>query len=254
MDDGGNLNLKQFMLNSAPPLSLVNEIGSALGGFLARLHEWGNNNGAVQEIFDANVEGKHLMANVTYGSLAMMLSGNSGMPPLSDPPLRIPEDRLEVITKLALERVSAMTSSSKRFTMGDFWPGNMAIRVRDNSLERIHILDWEVAKTGIPELDVGQFCGDVYCLVKFKPHCKEASLAIIKSFLKGYRNIHKVHRSEAHVIMTHIGAHLIAWPPRGDWDNKEMTREVVQEGVEFMVEGEAGLEEWLKESLISPLL
>jgi hypothetical protein len=54
--------------------------------------------------------------------------------------------------------------------------------------------------------------------------------------------------------MVHVRVHLVAWILRVTWGSKECTREVVIEGVEYLVEEYAGAEEWLERFIIIPLL
>jgi len=39
--------------------------------------------------------------------------------------------------------------------------------------------------------------------------------------------------------MVHVGAHLVAWSPRVLWGSKGRAREIVDEGVGYLVEGYA---------------
>ena len=247
MDDCGEqaVTLKQLMQENTPPLSVAREIGTALGNFLGRIHECGGRDKSFLDIFDGNLKGKELSAFVTYGRLISTLTGKDDLPALSNPPFEIAEDKLEVISKVASERIQAMTSSLDTFTMGDFWPGNIMVTLSAGvdagsltKLEHIHVLDWELAKTGLHGLDVGQLCAELHLLSLFHPSCKESALGTMRSFLVSYLGRKMDSKSLMQTATGHMGAHLIAWTPRNAWGSKEQTREAVEEGVKMIITSE----------------
>jgi hypothetical protein len=236
MDDCGEqaVTLKALMIGNTPPLSVAKEIGTALGNFLGHLHAWGSGNQSLIDIFNTNMAGKQLSAFATYGRLISTLSGEDNLPALSDPTLDVTKDRMETISRLASERMSAMTSSLGTFVMGDFWPGNIMVTLSGGCVERIYVVDWEVARTGLVGLDIGQLCAEMYLLGRFHPSCRESAFGTMESFLTSYKHTQDVEDSVLRMALSHIGAHLIAWTPRSRWGRKETTREVVVEGVEMI--------------------
>jgi len=123
-------------------------------------------------------------------------------------------------------------------------------------VEKLYVLDWEVSKTGLPGLDLGQFCAEMYTLSEFYPARRESTQTIIGSFLGTYGERRGKENIElARIVVSHIGAHLVAWTPRvSTWYGREKTREVVEKGVEMLVMGEEGTELSLRESIVGPLL
>lgn len=139
--------------------------------------------------------------------------------------------------------------------MGDFWPGNILITLDETgALKRIYILDWELAKAGLPELDIGQFCAEMDLLRRFHPECVELAGKTISTFLGTYSEICQTDISFARTTVVHWGVHLVAWVPRIPWGGKEKTRETVQDGVSLLIEGYSGSDEWVRSSFVKDLL
>jgi len=121
-------------------------------------------------------------------------------------------------------------------------------------LEWVYVLDWELAKPGLAGLDIGQFCAEMHLLRRFSPACGTSATTVLDAFLKTYRDAAGVGVGVAKDAIVHIGAHLVAWTPRVPWGSKERTREVVDEGVGYLVEGYAATQEWLRGSLVGRLV
>jgi hypothetical protein len=263
MDDcgAGAVTLKQLMLQNPPPSSVASAIGAGLGECLGRLHTVGLDPQVSNlEFFDKNQQGRMISGFATYGRLVSTLTGNDDIAALSDPPLDIPQSKLDIISALSSEKIHAINTSHQALTMGDFWPGNIMVCLSPSHndspplLERVYILDWELAKPGLAGLDVGQFCAEMHLLRRFSPACDESVTTALDAFLRSYRNAFKVGVEVTKDAAVHIGAHLVAWTPRVSWGSKERTREVVHEGVECLVEGYAGTQKWLEGSIVGPLL
>ncbi|KAF7985136.1 hypothetical protein HWV62_7688 [Athelia sp. TMB] len=263
MDDCGNggLTLKQLMLERPPPIAMGIAIGTALGDFLGHFHAWGVDPIASQHAyFNTNQQGKMLTRYCTYDRLVSTLDGKDRLPSLSDPPLRVSQTDLDTISKASDERCDAIDKSQETLTMGDFWPGNILVNIQyplngdPPLLQRIYVVDWELAKPGVSGLDVGQACAEMHLLRRFNPACEPTISQTMEAFLKAYRDKYSVPYSMAKIVAGHIGAHLVAWTPRIPWGGKELTREVVMEGVEYLTEGYAGESKWLQSSIVRPLL
>ncbi|KAI0053429.1 hypothetical protein FA95DRAFT_742640 [Auriscalpium vulgare] len=279
MDDAGAEGLptlKQLFIEHPPTGAIAASIGAALGEFLGRLHAWGRSadGETVINYFAQNTKGKAISAFVTYGRLADTLAGVSALPVLDGPPLGIPEDTLRVIRELAARRTEDIRTSRETFLMGDYWPGNMLVRLGADAegtvrLERIHIVDWEVAKTGPPGLDVGQLSAEICTAGRFHPESRGATEQMLTAFLRRYFARSLADRiggeqggrgstveATARVALEPFGAHLVAWTPRVGWGDVQKTREAVLEGVDCLVEsslpGEPG--QWTAEGLIGRFL
>ncbi|KAL5533706.1 hypothetical protein ACEPAG_166 [Sanghuangporus baumii] len=54
--------------------------------------------------------------------------------------------------------------------MGDFWTGNVIIRLKYNgAIERMLVVDWELAKPEIAFVDFAQFAAEIHTLKRFHP-------------------------------------------------------------------------------------
>ncbi|KAF9229047.1 hypothetical protein BS17DRAFT_688131 [Gyrodon lividus] len=267
IDDSGkdSRTLKQLLIDESLPKTISEQIGSALGQFISSVHTWHQNTDIDLSLFANSEVGKYISALVTYGRLESTLSGQSNLPALTDPLLGVPETKLATISKLAKMRQQEIhaASASDPMTHGDFWPGNVMVSLRRGtdgaaeSVEKLYVLDWELGKTGLPGLDLGQFCAEMHLLSEFYPARKESADAVIGSFLKAYKESSGTGENNiqlARVVVSHIGAHLVAWTPRNPWGSKEQTREVVGEGVELLILSQEGSESSLRTSVIAPLL
>ncbi|KAI6135482.1 kinase-like domain-containing protein [Pisolithus croceorrhizus] len=264
-DDAGidTRTLKEVLINESLPTALLEEMGLALGRFLSHLHGSHERRDVDLSLFANNEVGKTISAWATYGRIISTLTGKDEIPTLSNPLLEIPGEKLAAFSKLVEMRSKEIRSSTAAdaMTHGDFWPGNVVVRLRRGvdgkieALEKLYVLDWEVAKTGLPGLDLGQFCAELYLISRFHPRREESATAVMRSFLSAYRrSTNKVDPTLAGVAVSHIGAHLVTWTPRISWGSREQTRKVVQEGVEMLSLGCAGSTSSLQGSIVEPLL
>lgn len=277
MDDCGpnSFTLKELVKDRDLGISLASEIGMALGGFLRRFHTWGKRNQSLIDFFDSNQQAKTISAWVTYGRLVSTLTGEDQLDSLTLRPPNVSEHQLSAISQLAAEKISAMISSSDsvcvgpcplsfyvlmnqllQFVMGDFWPGNILISLDtyQTRLDRIYIIDWEMAKPGILGTDIGQFCAEMSLLRWFHPETGPSVSTLITTFLESYRYSNNIDVSLCRDSIVHTGAHLVAWTPRVSWGSREQTTQVVEEGVNYLIQGWTGNYEWLKASLLGSLL
>ncbi|TCD68090.1 hypothetical protein EIP91_011543 [Steccherinum ochraceum] len=243
MDDCGayTKTLKQSTLDGLPSLEVAQQIGTALGDFLARLHSWGSADQEGLKYFDGNQQARSLSAWATYGRLVSTLKGeDEGIASLKSPTLDVSADQLQTIGELAKQTTEEMMKTYETLVMGDFWPGNFLLDFSPDgeAIKRIYIVDWELVRPGIAGLDVGQFLAEMHLLRRFHPHCAESSSAVISAFQKAYASTRgDVPQEVARKAMVHVGAHLVAWTPRIDRGTREKTREVVHEGVEYLLSG-----------------
>ncbi|KAK0500653.1 kinase-like domain-containing protein [Armillaria luteobubalina] len=245
MDDCGlgTVPLKKLFIDGNYSVASAKKIGEALGHFIRLVHVNGNVDKGIPDLFKKNAQARQISAFVTYGRLVSTLNGQDHLPALSDPPLDL--DAVgNIASKMQSEIMSAETSVSPNFStnpsldlivvqfvMGDFWPGNILVSQDENP--RISVIDWEMAKTGLPGQDLGQFCAELRLLGHFYPASTPTTHDLTYSFLRAYSPSRDI--SLARYVITHMGAHLIAWTPRIPWGSDEKTKLVVREGVEYLV-------------------
>jgi aminoglycoside phosphotransferase (APT) family kinase protein len=252
IDDCGPLpTLKELLSDETLPLTLCTEIGDELGRFLASLHS-SRNTELWQSVRD-NVQAQTISAWATYGRLVSTLEGSDNLPNLVDPVLRVTQADLDAVGNAATTMQQAMTQADLgSIVHGDFWPGNILVQLSGEGdqrrLERLHIIDWELAKPGIPGLDIGQLYAELHLLRKFRPACSGAVEAIARQLQQAYtklRGCEQIEKDMGATILRHVGAHLVAWGPRVEWGAKETVQEVVKEGVHLLVDRYE--DSWLKD-------
>jgi len=265
MEDAGEdcRTLKEVLIEESLPRAVSEQIGAALGKFISGVHAWNQNPEMDLNVFANNEVGKYITALITYERLESTLTGKHDLPALADPLLGIPEAKMKTISKLVerLQKAIYAATACDPMTHGDLWPGNLVLsfkRGTDGSIEgveKLYVLDWEVAKTGLPGLDLGQLCAELYILSEFYPAREESTRTMIGSFLGVYKEQRGEDIGLARMVLSHIGAHVVALTPRiSSWSGREKIREVVEKGVEMLVLGEEGSELSLKTSIVGPLL
>lgn len=251
MDDCGDglPTLKELISERAPSAALAAEIGEALGSFLGDLHA--RRNAATHEALDRNELAKNLSAFVTYGRLTSTLVGVAVPPALSDPLLDVSAVDVEAIDKLAQSTITSITEGRhETITMGDFWTGNVLVQVgEDGRLKRLYVIDWELAKPGLPGLDVGQMVAELHLLRQFHDGTTAAVEATVTALWHAYREKSGSASNEiGEVAVKHVGAHLVAFTPRCPWwGPQERVRGVVLEGVGLLVG--SNQDHWLRGAL-----
>ncbi|KAK7058573.1 CTD phosphatase Fcp1 [Paramarasmius palmivorus] len=245
MDDCGaqSITLKQFVLDGKCTFDLAEKIGSAVGTFLGGLHHtWGKNNSArLLEALRKNEQGKTISSWAIYGRLVQTLTpGGDPTSLVCDEPPEVSEEDKKTLERVAKTMSEAILSANDTFVMGDFWPGNILLAFDESGqIERIFVIDWELAKPGLQGLDVGQFCAEIDLLRRFHPELAEGvSSKIISSFFQSYSYLDESNNDKDNLYrtaVTHWGAHLVVWTPRVSWGSKDETRRVVKAGVEQIV-------------------
>ncbi|KZV76388.1 hypothetical protein PENSPDRAFT_623157 [Peniophora sp. CONT] len=247
MDDAGEhtQTLKQLLLDSPGTLTaeLATKIGAELGTFLAQLHAWGASDDAAdaREWAAGHSLAKRIAVYATYGRLLSTLEGaDERIPELREPSLPLDEHTKETINALVTARTRDINESRETLTMGDFWPGNVLVRLQPaGQLDGLVVVDWELARTGRTGLDVGQFAGDVRVLKHFVRSATLCADALVGALLRAYAAQRLGEDgSWVGVATAHVGAHLVAWGPRIAYESKtrELTRELVEEGARYLKE------------------
>ncbi|KAJ3159145.1 hypothetical protein HDU86_002047 [Geranomyces michiganensis] len=214
----GRPTLKEFLINPDFAANMVEparlrRLGRIIGSFLQTLHDTGR---------------KHIphLERVLHGKMGTLtkqqLINN----------IYYKQYRTCVISKLGIENehavaaVEAFAESDEfyartTFVMGDFWPGNLL--VDSESLESACLVDWEMARIGVPTLDVSQFCAELYMAEKFK-----GSVAA-REVLKGLVEAYGVERLNLHAFAIGLATHVAVVGTYYGWEEDETRlREVVK--------------------------
>jgi len=196
--------------------------------------------------------GREISAWATYGRLVETIEGKDAIPELQDPPLDVDAETIAKIGEIAHVRSETIKSTNETFTSGDFWPGNLLIRLRTDQdgtqaqLERVYVVDWELAKASLGGMDVGQFCGDLRVLVQFLPELNVVVKPLIGAFVHAYADSKGggiAVENWAGIAATHVGAHLVGWGPRimtyPERRTRDLVRNIVERGIHCLKEGYA---------------
>lgn len=125
----------------------------------------------------------------------------------------------------------------------------------NKGLKSVVVVDWEMARIGLPGMEVGQFAAEVFMCGRFHPEvCKRISQAVLDNFFSSYAGKFNVTEALAKRALAHFGTHLAVIGPTVGWGEKGITREVALEGAKAIVEAHEGNMEGLKKSVVGGLL
>ncbi|KAF9486426.1 kinase-like protein [Pholiota conissans] len=258
MEDLGEntVDLKAFMKAGGPSREMAIQIGTALGVFLGKLHHWGKDNAELCDAMKGNEQAKKMTAWAFYGKLISTLTGKDGVPKLQDPPLKVSAKDLEVIQTVADVNVKACHEAEDQFVMGDFWPGNVLVKLdAQGKLARMFVVDWELAKAGLIAVEIGQFCAEIYLLGRCIPEvCQETAPLVLEHFFAEYKREYGASEDVARQTLVRWGTHMVVLGARVNWGEKELSRAVVLEGARIVVDGQTCSSEELKNSLVAGLM
>ena len=269
MDDAGphSATLKAALLAGHISAPHAAALGTALGRFLRALHTWGRGTeagGRLREALGANVFARDIYALVTYDRVCATLrtpgaavGEQQPLPALGDEPLGVSEETLRVIETLAERRsVQIKDVRGETLVMGDFWPGNVLVG-REEVDGPTLVVDWEIARPGLPGVDVGQFCAELATLRRLHPERAEAAGEVLKNFVHEYfaGDVGPEVDETRRVALGHFGVHLVVWTPRAEWSaGVQAKRSLVLDGVKYLVEGADPNRIWTDEELVHQFL
>lgn len=265
--------LKELLLRTdanhpRPPTETVaGTIGTALAEFIATWHAWGMDPAQkpLLDFFGRHRQAATIPAEMNYSRLQLTLSGEDPIAPAcANPPLGVSHADLEKVGKIGNEMRELMLTSRETLTMGDFWPGNILVKLREvtkgsevvTEVVRMYMVDWEASRPGDIGLEIGQFLAEIHQASSFGTHCQESTVTLRDAFLRTYkeRMRSKVDMDKAaRAAIGHMGAHIVSWTPIvWAWGGKEKVREVVKDGLAFLLA--AANHESLDTSPLGPLI
>jgi len=118
--------------------------------------------------------------------------------------------------------------------MGDLWHENILISVEQRP-PRLYIVDWELARTGLPGSEIGLFCAYLELLGQGSWVARESTSTMLQSFLDAYVQTSSRDIRLAQDTSVHWGINIIFWTPRDPPGSKELVQSLVRRGVEFLV-------------------
>ena len=118
--------------------------------------------------------------------------------------------------------------------MGDLWHENILVSTDQHHL-RLYILDWELARTGLPGSEIGLFCAYMGLLGRGSQIASEPVSVILRSFLDAYSRTSNRDARLAQDTLAHWGVSYVFWTPRDPPGDRELVQDFVRKGVEFLV-------------------
>lgn len=240
MEDAGPLpSLKTWLQPTSNPTQ-TESIGTALGSYLAQIHNATHHNASLKTSFASNTTAKNVSSAVYYASLPAAAAKHGHTDAF--------------LTAAAKAAEAEVQSADEVWTLGDFWTGNVLVSAPEGASEpKLTVLDLELAKPGTAAFDVGQMGAEMVCLARFRS--EEAGGLLLEAFSRAYRRVREGEVDVAGVAVR-VGAHLVTMMPRA-WEGEagqEGVRKGVDEGVELIRMGWERDERVLEKSAVGLLV
>jgi aminoglycoside phosphotransferase (APT) family kinase protein len=236
----GDLPSLKSWLQATSPAEQITSIGQTLGYYLAHIHNETAADSSLLEDFSSNLVGRNLSSSLYYGGLPAAAAEHG----YTD----------TFIAAAAKAAESEVLSSSEVWTLGDFWTGNVLVSAPDDqSVPKLTVLDFELAKPGTAAFDIGQMGAEISCLAQFR-YPEQGSL-LLQGFFGAYRAERKTSVDAAGVAIR-IAAHLFTMMPRA-WKaeaGEGKVKAVLREGFELLKIGWERDEAALRKSVVGVLM
>ncbi|KAF2637706.1 hypothetical protein P280DRAFT_530035 [Massarina eburnea CBS 473.64] len=132
---------------------------------------------------------------------------------------------------------SRLATENECICNGDFWPGNVLVKFRDETEKDVDltVVDWEMTRRGTSATDVGQFAAEAFLLDRFR-----GGKGLLPAFLNEYVKTREAGVAKDGVVIgrewirrmaIHWATHVAFWPMRVEWSDQEGTRKLVDVGV-----------------------
>ncbi|KAF2678945.1 kinase-like protein [Lentithecium fluviatile CBS 122367] len=127
---------------------------------------------------------------------------------------------------------SKLATDNECVCHGDFWPGNVLVKFRDEKEQDVDltVVDWEMTRRGTSATDVGQFAAESFLLDRFR-----GGKGLLPAFLNAYSAARKddpiIDREWVRRMAVHWAVHVAFWPTGVKWVDREGTEKLVDIGV-----------------------
>jgi 5-methylthioribose kinase len=235
IEDGGSRNLKDAYTDTKLDIP---EVGKELAKWIATLHDYTKNVSLVASDHQG-YKNNPVAVNVyrySYSNLHTALSQFGHDPQLAH---RINE-----------EFGGLLQMDDECVCHGDFWPGNVLVRLDEKQPLELTVVDWELVRRGTSATDVGQFAAEAFLLDRFK-----GGQGLRSSFLNTYATARggttTLGKTWLRRMVVHWAVHVAFWPTGVVWTDKEGTRKLVALGEDVL---KSVLQNDWEKLLESPLL
>ncbi|USP75892.1 hypothetical protein yc1106_03166 [Curvularia clavata] len=215
IEDGGSRNLKDAYTDS---ILDIPQIGQELAIWLAALHSSSRDISLALPNDDSSTKNNPVGVGIyrhSYKNLHIALEQFGHDASLAH---RINE-----------EFGSLLATDDECVCHGDFWPGNILVRVNGDSSAGLTIVDWEMVRRGTSATDVAQFAAEAFLLDRFR-----GGKGLRASFLSKYFTARKgsgtLGKTWLRRLVVHWAVHVAFWPTRVEWTDREGTQKLVDIG------------------------
>ncbi|KAJ4303087.1 hypothetical protein N0V90_001978 [Kalmusia sp. IMI 367209] len=135
---------------------------------------------------------------------------------------------------------SRLATENECICHGDFWPGNVLVKFKNEDDEQVDltIVDWEMTRRGISATDVAQFCAEAFLLDRFRggrellPTFLNAYLVARQGSVDGSGS--RIGKEWIRRLAVHWAVHVAFWPTIVQWTDREGTQMLVDIGARVL--------------------
>jgi thiamine kinase-like enzyme len=234
IEDGGSRNLKDAYTD--PKLDIP-QTGKELAMWAATLHK--HSNKLLLGFSDQENKNNSVAVNIyryCYSNLHTALS-------------QFGHD-LQLAHRINEEFGSLIQTDDECVCHGDFWTGNVLVRLHEERPAELTVVDWEMVRRGTSATDVGQFAAEAFLLDRFRGG-RGLHFAFLHAYATARKDSAALGRTWLRRMVVHWAVHVAFWPTGVIWTDREGTQELVDIGVDVL---KRVVEDDWEKVLQSPLL
>jgi 5-methylthioribose kinase len=236
IEDGGSRNLKDAYTD--PELNIA-QIGQDIATWLAALHSSSGNISLALPDRDSSTNNNSIGVAIyrhSYQNLHAAL------------------EQFGYDTRLARhinEKFgSLLATDDECICHGDFWPGNILVRINDKQSTSLTIVDWEMVRRGTSATDVAQFAAEAFLLDRFRG-ARGLRATFLRAYFTACKDVDTLGKMWLRRMVVHWAVHVAFWPTGVEWTDNAGTKQLVDIGIAAL---EGILQDDWQKVLDSPLL
>ena len=215
IEDGGSRNLKDAYTDS---ILDIPQIGQELATWLAALHNSSRNISLALQNGHSTTNNNPVGVGVyrhSYRNLHIALE-------------KFGHD-VSLAHRIDEKFGSLLATDDECVCHGDFWPGNVLVRVNDDSSAGLTIVDWEMVRRGTSATDVAQFAAEAFLLDRFRGG-KGLRTSFLSKYFAGRKGSGTLGKTWLRRLVVHWAVHVAFWPTCVEWTDREGTKRLVDIG------------------------